>query len=319
VLTVIFAPSNVHALELTGVRDALFESNKVSEPSPYDIVLASEESGPLQCASGLRVLPDCTIGDVRAGIDTLIVAGTYGIPPQPSDRLLTWIREAAAGARRYGSVCTGAFLLGAAALLDRKRVTTHWEYASDLARAYPEALVEPDRIFVRDGRLFTSAGTTAAIDLTLALIEEDHGRDRALAVARQLVMFLKRPGGQSQFSVQLATQIAVRSPIEHVQAWIRDNPGRELSTPELARRAGMSDRNFARVFKAQTGTTPAEHVELIRVDAARRLLEDTTLSAQKVAIACGFRTSENMRRAFMARLGVNPADYRRRFSSSTPN
>jgi transcriptional regulator GlxA family with amidase domain len=240
-----------------------------------------------------------------------------GFPPQPSDRLVSWITETAERARRYGSVCTGVFLLAAAGLIDGKRVTTHWEYASDLARGYPKAVVEPDRIFVREGPLFTSAGTTAAIDLTLALIEEDHGRDLALAVARRLVMFLKRPGGQSQFSVQLATQIALRSPVERVQAWIRDNLSRDFSVADLAREAGMSQRNFARVFKAQTRTAPAEYVEVMRVDAARRMLEDTNLDIRRIAAACGFKGSNSLRRAFLSRLGVAPADYRRTFSSAS--
>jgi transcriptional regulator GlxA family with amidase domain len=319
VLTVIFAPSDVHALEVTGVQDALVESNWQPEHkgAAYDILVVSEEPGPIRCASGLHILPDCTIADVRGEIDTLIITGTYGLPRQPSHQLVTWIAETAAGARRYGSVCTGVFLLAAAGLIDGKRVTTHWEYAPDLASACPKALVEPDRIFVRDGPLFTSAGTTAAIDLTLALIEEDHGRDLALAVARRLVVFLKRPGGQSQFSVQLATQTALRSPIERVQVWINENLSKDLSIADLAREAGMSQRNFARVFKAQTGTTPAEYVEIMRVDAARRMLEDTNLDVRRLAVACGFKRSASLRRAFLNRLGVTPTGYRDTFSSTS--
>jgi transcriptional regulator GlxA family with amidase domain len=318
VLIVIFAPPDVHALEVTGVQDALIELNRqVGREGGYEILIVAEHAGEIRCASGLRILPDRTIGEVGAAIDTLIVTGAYGVPPTISPGLRTWIREVSGKARRYGSVCTGVFLLGDAGLIEGKRVTTHWEYAPDLARLQPGALIEADKIFVRDGPLFTSAGTTAAIDLTLSLIEEDHGRQLALSVARRLVMFLKRPGGQSQFSVQLATQTALRSPIERIQAWIRDNLAKDLTIADLAREAGMSQRNFARVFREQTGATPASYVETMRVDAARRLLEDTDLDIRRIAVTSGFRRTDALRRAFLSRLGVTPSDYRRSFTSTS--
>jgi transcriptional regulator GlxA family with amidase domain len=222
------------------------------------------------------------------------------------------LRRQASNTRRYGAVCTGAFLLGAAGLLDNKHVT-HWEFAPALAEAFPSAIVEPDRIFVRDGPMFTSAGVAAGMDLALALVEEDLGRAAALAVARWLVMFLKRSGGQSQFSVHLAAQTASRTPILEVQQWIRDNPQAKLSVCALARRAGMTERSFARIFRSQTGMTPANFVEATRVDVARRLLEETDLPLQRVASVSGFGSTEALRRAFVRRLGVRPSDYRSRF------
>jgi transcriptional regulator GlxA family with amidase domain len=195
-------------------------------------------------------------------------------------------------------------------------VTTHWQFAPALAAAFPSAIVEPDRIFVRDGSMFTSAGVAAGMDLALALVEEDLGRATALAVARWLVLFLKRPGGQSQFSIQLAAQAASRTPILEVQQWVRDNPQAKLSVRELAQRAGMSERSFARVFRSQTGITPADFVEATRVDAARRLLEETNKPLQRVASASGFGSTEALRRAFLRQLGVKPSDYRSSFRSS---
>jgi transcriptional regulator GlxA family with amidase domain len=197
-------------------------------------------------------------------------------------------------------------------------VTTHWEFARDLAAAFPAAIVEPDNIFIRDGPLFTSAGVTAGIDLALALVEEDHGRDLALAIARWMVMFLKRSGGQSQFSVHLAAQTAERSQIGKTLEWVRNNPRSGLSIRTLARRAGMSERNFSRVFRDETNMTPADYIEATRIDTARRLLEGTTLQLQRVASQSGFASADAMRRAFLRRIGITPLDYRRRFRTSAP-
>ncbi len=226
---------------------------------------------------------------------------------------LAWLRRRAPTVRRYGSVCTGAFFLGAAGLLDGRHVTTHWQHAAELASRYPAALVEPDRIFVQDGPLSTSAGVTAGIDLALHLIEEDYGRALALTVARRLVVFLKRPGGQSQFSAHLAAQLATESRIQGVQRWILDHLDTDLSLAALAARAAMSVRSFTRTFQRETGGTSADFIELARVDAARRLLEDTDVPLQLVAFRCGFVTADTMRRAFLRRIGTGPHSYRARF------
>ena len=311
-----FYPSNGTSLELSGPTDVFEEANRQYGRRVYDLQLISEQPGPMTSLSGLRILPDRTIDDPLDTLDTLIVCGTIDPTRAASAALIDWLKRASSGARRYGAVCTGAFFLGAAGLLDNKHVTTHWEFAPALAAAFPLAIVEPDRIFVRDGSLFTSAGVTASIDLALSLVEEDFGPALALSVARWLVMYLKRPGGQSQFSVQLATQIASRSPIQQIQQFIRDNPQFNLAVHNLARQAGMSARSFARVFRNETGMTPADFVAATRVDAARRLLEETSLPLSRVAAASGFSTTDAMRRNFRQKCGVSPAEYRSRFRST---
>jgi transcriptional regulator GlxA family with amidase domain len=231
-------------------------------------------------------------------------------------RITRWLREQATGVRRLGSVCSGAFILARAGLLDGKRVTTHWNASSELARAFPLLNVEPDQIYVKDGQTYTSAGITAGMDMALALVEEDFGRAVALKVAREFVMFLKRPGGQSQFSAHLAAQTAERSVIRDVQDWILENLSQPLGVDQLADHVGMSTRNFSRAFKHETQTTPAEYVEMARIDAARRLLEESDNPLKRVAHWCGFGDPNALRRAFVRRLGVSPADYRRRFQAT---
>ncbi|MBO0914407.1 GlxA family transcriptional regulator, partial [Streptomyces laculatispora] len=228
--------------------------------------------------------------------------------------LVGWLRENAPHAERLVSVCSGALLLAAAGQLDGHRVTTHWMLCDHLARAYPEVEVDPEPIFVRDGRLATSAGVTAGIDLALALVEEDHGRDVALTVARHLVVFLRRPGNQAQFSAQLTAQTARREPLREVQHWITEHPGDDLSVEALAARARLSPRHFARAFQAETGMTPGRYVDRVRLEQARRLLEDTTDGVAGISRLCGYGTPEAMRRAFIKALGTAPAEYRRRFA-----
>jgi transcriptional regulator GlxA family with amidase domain len=315
---VIFALPGGYCLE-TGGPGEVFAEAMAQAPGrvEYRTRVVAADPGPIACASGLRILPDRTIFDPDEPIDTLIVAGPRSVPrPLTNPALLAWLRRRTPTIRRFGSMGTGAFLLGEAGLLDGRRVTTHWQYAADLVTACPLAIVEKDHIFVRDGALFSSAGATTGIDLALALVEEDHGRKLALAVARHLVMFLKRPGGQSQFSVHLAAQIASRSPIEQSQEWIRDNPASDLSISRLASQAGMSNRNFARVFHKEAGMTPADFVEATRVDAARRSLEETTTPLQTIAKSSGFAGTDAMRRVFLRHLGVGPGVYRQRFRSS---
>jgi transcriptional regulator GlxA family with amidase domain len=223
------------------------------------------------------------------------------------------VRRAAGGARRIASVCTGAFVLAAAGLLDDRRATTHWAFCGELAERFPNVRVERDPIYVRDGEVWTSAGVTAGIDLALALVEEDLGRDIALLVARWLVVFVRRAGGQSQFSAQLAAQTAERVPLRDLQAWIGDHPEADLAVPALARRVAMSVRHFSRVFRAETGASPADYVERIRVETARRLLETSARSVEEIAAAAGFANPEALRRAFGRRVGLSPREYRARF------
>ncbi len=314
---------DAQVLDITGPLEVfsrtsrwLIDEGLTVEPA-YELVLAAKRSGPLTMSSGLRLVADSTLDELPAPIDTLIVAGGRGAPAALRDRgLIEFLQWTASRVRRLCSVCTGAFILAEAGLLDGRVATTHWRACRDLAKSYPRVKVESDPIFVRDGNLFTSAGVTAGIDLALALVEEDHGRRVALAVARELVMFLRRPGGQSQFSVQLAAQSADREPIRELQAWIADNLGADLAVAKLARRAAMSARNFARVFARETGLTPADFVEQTRVEAARRRLEESSDGIEAIVAACGLGTRESMRRAFMRRLGIAPSTYRARFRSS---
>ncbi|HLH15465.1 MAG TPA: helix-turn-helix domain-containing protein, partial [Solirubrobacteraceae bacterium] len=215
------------------------------------------------------------------------------------------------------SVCTGAFVLAAAGLLDGRRASTHWAAASRLQREHPRVHVDPEPIFVRDGDVWTSAGVTAGMDLALALVEEDLGRELALTIARHLVLFLRRPGNQSQFSATLAAQRAAREPLREVQRAIVEDLAREHSVEAMAARAHMSVRHFARAFRAETGVTPARHVERVRVEAARRRLEDSAEPIAAIAASCGFANAETMRRAFLRSVHVGPAEYRRRFTTPT--
>lgn len=316
-LITIFAPGKVHLLEIAGIRDALFEANcKMAAGDPYRVELVTEQGAAAESASGVTYLPDAGIGNATRPCDTLIVAGPYGVPARPSDAVIQWLCDQAANSRRYGSTCTGAFLLAHAGLLDGRRATTHWEYASQLTAEFPEIRVEPDRIFVRDGPVFCSAGVTAAIDLALALIEEDRGRALALWVARRLVVFLKRPGGQSQFSAALTAQSAVTGPIDRIRMHILENPRADLGLEALASVARVSSRHLSRLFRAELGINPAAYIELTRVDIARRLLEDTAAPIKAIALAAGFGSTTTLRRAFLRRIGVAPLQYRLRFQTA---
>jgi len=314
VLVAILALPNVVAMEIVGLRDTFEEACRQSRVTDlYQVRVVAENAEPMRTFSGLVIVPDLGIDDPAGPIDTLAVAGGWGIPIPPSAAVGEWILRQVPSTRRYGAVCTGGFALGALGLLDGRRVTTHWDYAAEFAAAFPKAIVERDHIFVRDGPLFTSAGMASSIDLALSLIEEDCGRDLALTVARRLVLYLKRAGGQPQFSVHLAAQFASSTPIQRAQARVRDNPTGDLSVNQLARQAGMSPRNFARVFHEKSGMTPGEFVERTRLDWARRLLEDTDLSVQRVALASGYSGSRGLRRAFLKDLAVTPQEYRDRF------
>ncbi len=242
-----------------------------------------------------------------------MVGGDGVAAAEDDERLIAFLKRAAGRSRRVASVCTGAFLLARAGLLDNRKATTHWSGCRELARRYPGVSVQRDPIFVRSGNVYTSAGVTAGIDLALALVEEDLGPKVARDVARWLVLFLRRPGGQSQFSAALAGQPAERGPLRELQGWMVDHLDEDLSVPALAERAYMSPRNFARAFKREVGMTPAAYVEALRVERARGLLETGGESVEQVALRCGFGTVETMRRVFRRRLGVSPGDYRDRF------
>jgi transcriptional regulator GlxA family with amidase domain len=265
----------------------------------------------VRTSSGLRLTPDQDLAHPDDP-DVLLVPGGAGTRDADPD-LVTWLRTHGPRARRLVSVCTGAFLLAAAGLLDQRRVTTHWAYCATLATRFPEITVDPDPIFVTDGNVTTSAGVTAGIDLALALAEDDLGRDAALDIARHLVVFLRRPANQAQFSTQLAAQFAHREPLREVQQWIADHPAADLSVEALASRASLSPRQFARAFAAEVGMPPGRYVDRVRLETARRRIEDTADGTEETARLCGYGTPEAMRRAFIRALGVSPAEYRRRF------
>jgi len=317
VLITLFAPDNVHLLEIAGVRDALFEANcRATTDRPYSVRLVTEHGLPVRSASGVTFIPDAGIKEATEPSDTLIVVGPYGVPDQPTAQVAQWLGDQARRSRRYGSTCTGAFLLAHAGLLTGRRATTHWQYAERLAAAYPSISVEPDRIFVRDGPVFSSAGVAAAIDLTFSLIEEDHGRDLALYVARRLVVFLKRPGGQSQFSAALTAEARTSGPIDRVRLLVLDDPRRDLRLETLAAEVGVSARHLSRLFHAEQGKSLADYVERTRVDIARRLLEESPAPIKAIAFAAGFGSTTTLRRAFLRDLGITPQEYRTRFQTT---
>jgi transcriptional regulator GlxA family with amidase domain len=314
----VLAFPGVQMLDVAGPIDVFSEAARQARaPGAYQLEVISTVEGPIRASNGMRFHTDATIDTSAPGIDTLLVAGGPQVQTaEESQGVTQWLGEQAKQVRRLGSVCSGAFILARAGLLDGKRVTTHWNMSSKLARAFPQVKLEPDQIYVKDGPIYTSAGVTAGMDLALALVEEDFGRAIALKVARELVMFLKRPGGQSQFSAHLAAQTAQRSAIRDVQAWVLENLNQALTVEQLAAHAGMSTRNFSRIFKQETETTPADYIEMARVDTARRLLEESNTPLKRVAAWCGFGDPNALRRAFVRRLSVSPADYRRRFRNA---
>ncbi|MFI2611505.1 GlxA family transcriptional regulator [Kitasatospora sp. NPDC018619] len=303
----------VQSLDVTGPLEVFAGADRASgrPAGAYRVTTASPGGGPVRCHSGLRLLPDADLAEVGP-VHTLLVPGGTGTTG-PDAALVARIRELSGRAERVVSVCTGAFLLAEAGLLAGRRATTHWAYGEELARRFPDVEVDPDPIHVRDGRIATSAGVTAGIDLALALVEEDLGRETALLVARHLVVFLRRPGNQAQFSTQLAAQVATRRPLREVQRWIAEHPEADLSVEALAARSALSPRHFARAFAAEVGVTPGRYVDGVRLEAARRQLEDTDRGVEEIARSCGYGTPEAMRRAFVRALAAPPAEYRRRF------
>jgi transcriptional regulator GlxA family with amidase domain len=290
------------------------QADKPHAPSPYRIRVIAPEGAQVRATSGLAIATE-PLPDPAEPLDTLIVAGGQGAIRGAEDaRLVEWLRLRAGAARRTASVCTGAFLLAATGLLDRRRAVTHWDYCDLLRRLHPDVTVEPDPIFVHDGAVWTSAGVTAGIDLSLALVEEDLGRAIALAVARYLVVFLKRPGGQAQFSAALSLQSA-DDHFADLNGWLMEHLAEDLPLSRLAAQAAMSERTFLRRYREATGFTPARAIERLRVEAARQFLAETRLPAKRIAARCGFGSEETMRRSFMRLQGVSPLDYRQRFGA----
>jgi transcriptional regulator GlxA family with amidase domain len=311
----ILAVPGIQLLDVSGPLDVFAEANGQAGREVYRLRVIATEAGDIRSSSGARLVPDGVAGQMRSEpVDTLLIAGSPNAAQvHLSDRAVTWLRRVAPSTRRYGSVCTGAFFLAAAGLLDGKRVTTHWAAAEQLARDYPSVTVDADAIHVRDGKLRTAAGVTAGLDLALALVEEDLGRDIAKRVASQLVMFFKRPGGQLQFSRKGEAAPSGRSALQQVQRFIAAHPADDHSVDSLAARAGLSPRHFARLFRNEVGMTPAAWVETARVSAARRLLETGRNAPKQVAVQCGFANADTLRKSFAKHVGVTPAEYRRRY------
>lgn len=308
----------VQLLDVTGPLQVFASANDlVSEAGgmlPYSLRVVAQGGQGVTASAGLE-LGAGPLPPVGAALDTLMVAGGQGVEAAAADPLLVdWVRKRAGQARRVASVCTGAFLLATAGVLDGRRAATHWSLCAELARRFPAVRVEPDPIFVRDGPVWTSAGVTAGIDLALALVEQDLGRSVALAVARYLVVFLKRPGGQSQFSTALSLQ-AADDRFGALHDWINGHLADDITLPVLASQAGMSERSFSRRYAEATGLTPGRAVERLRVEAARRLLSETRLPVKRISTRCGFGSEEAMRRSFLRLLAATSQDYRARFSS----
>jgi len=319
---VILAYPGMQSLDLAGPLEVFHGAGELiraegRDAPGYRVEIVAKEAAPLSTTSGLSIVPAATLTDTRGRIDTLIVPGGTGRTLAAGDpELLAWIRDASRRARRTAGVCTGAFLLADAGLLEGRRATTHWAWSEALAERHPGVEVDPDPIFIRDGDMWTSAGVTAGMDLALALVEDDHDRELALTIARHLVLFLRRPGNQSQFSATLVSQEPRREPLREMQRYVIENPAGEHTVEAMAERVHMSPRHFARAFRAEAGITPARYVERVRLEAARRRLEESSEPIGAIARACGFGTPESMRRSFLRALEVGPAEYRRRFQAA---
>jgi len=310
-------------LDLVGPHQVFAVANELlsrahgREPG-YELCVYGATRTPLRSEGGLTLVPDASFATLSRArsLHTLVVVGGEGARRAAKDReTVALVQRVAQRAKRVTSVCTGAFVLAAAGMLDGRRATTHWARCAELARHYPSVQVEEAPIYVRDGHVWSSAGVTAGIDLALALVEEDHGRALASEIARWLVVFVRRAGGQAQFSAQLSAQSAERAPLRELMAWVVEHPDQQLDVPSLAGRVHMSVRNFSRLFRAETGVSPAAYVERIRVETARRLLETSEHSVEQVAARAGFGTPEALRRAFARRMQLSPREYRARFGA----
>lgn len=310
----------VQSLDLVGPLEVFAMACNFSGKPLYEPILASPEGGEIICNSGLRLAGSVALADLPADLDTVLVGGGHeaGLRSMgQSEAVLGWLRDRALTTRRMGSVCSGALVLAATGLIDGRRATTHWGVCDQLRVLRPAVLLEPDAIFVADPPFFTSAGVTAGIDLCLALVEADHGPDLALAIARNLVLFMRRPGGQTQYSAGLNVQAAATPKLRQLITDISAEPVGDLSLPALAARAGMTERTFSRVFHRETGITPAAFVEAARLDRAKALLESSDWPLARVADRAGFGSLDGLHRAFQKRLGATPGEYRQRFGRVT--
>jgi len=318
---VFVAGPGVEILDLVGPLQVFARASEMhsrgnpGSPPIYSVEVVTVCSRRLLVANcGLRITADKTFREVRGKIDTLLVAGGDAIEQnETKSEAVRWLKRISPRIRRIGSVCTGAMLLARAGLLDGRRATTHWNWCQTLIKHAPRADVDPHPIFIRDENVYTSAGVTAGMDLALALVEEDYGSRLALQVARNLVLYLRRPGGQSQFSTALSLQLTDRKPLRELEAWVLDNLQKPLTVPLLAEQVAMSPRNFARVFAKEMKTTPAKFVERLRVEAARRRLEESHNSMEMIADECGFGNVNSMRNVFQRTLKIAPGQYRRHF------
>ena len=314
------AYEGISLLDLSGPLEALRVASTFADlgrASPmYECSVLSAHGGSVMTADGVRIATEAVSAVDGRALDTLIVPGAFDLHDVRGDRdLIAWVRDQAPECRRICSVCSGTFLLAEAGLLSGRRATTHWLHCGSLARDYPDITVEPDATYVRDGSTWTSAGVTTGIDLALALIEEDYGRPVAMHVARVLVVYLRRVGGQSQHSALLALQAqSTTDAFGELEHWISENLTADLRVERLADRAGMSPRNFARRYRETRKRTPARAVESIRVDAARRVLEETDERLDEIARRCGFSNEEHLRGAFARHLGISPSAYRKRLA-----
>jgi transcriptional regulator GlxA family with amidase domain len=303
-------------LDLAGPADVFATASMLARDSGYRLELTAVRAGAVPAHNGIGTVAQTPLAEVTGPIDTLLVAGGLGVPEQlPNRALVEGIARLAPSARRIASVCNGAFLLAEAGLLDRRRATTHWLVGDELDNRYPDVEVDADPIYIRDGNVWTSAGVSAGVDLALALVAEDHGHALARDVACGLVVYLHRPGGQSQFSTPMRAGTPQSESLRQLQAFIDANPAEDLSVPTLARRAGMSERHFSRVFTEQTGMSPGRYVERSRADTARRLLEVTADPLDTVARHAGLGAPETLYRVFRRHWRISPGDYRRRFQS----
>lgn len=312
---VIVVHEQAKLLDVAGPLQVFNDAKHADNTPVYEVILASEQGGAIATDVGLILASEPLKKVLASDIDTLLITG--GDPafiPTAAASLRASLIKFLQHPRRIGSICVGAFILAELGVLEGREATTHWGAAGKLQQEYPSVTVKPDAIFVRSGRIWTSAGVSAGIDMSLAMVEEDIGHPAALSLARQLVLFLKRGGGQSQFSVELRRQMQdADGRFDRLHMWIRDNLISDLSVPVLAAEANMSPRNFARVYRRETGESPAQAIEQIRVEAARSFLESTSDSIQTVARQTGFGDDERMRRAFLKAHGVSPQDYRSRF------
>jgi transcriptional regulator GlxA family with amidase domain len=305
----------VQSLDVSGPLDVFAETNLIVGPDKgYRVTLIGPGRTPFSASNGMRLAADVDYSDAAGPFDLFLVAGGPGLPTgNVSHELIECVLRLSRASIVYGSICTGAFLLGACGLLDGRRVTTHWQNAKQLAARFPKAHVDFDKIFLRDDRLITSAGVTAGIDLALDLVREDHGPAISLAVAKRRVVVAQRLGGQSQFSPYVEMTTDPASPLSSITSYVMENLDNALSVAELAATVSMSERTFARAFAAATGSTPAYFVERARIDAARALLEGTQKPLKVIAHECGFGNPKRMREVFFRRLGVLPTQYRNQF------